>query len=83
MLGSKSDTRPRTEKQKLNDIACSERMKKYHAESKKIKELKAQQETKEETKKERKPRTKKEKKVNEIPSITPLKNNLDEFEVKI
>ena len=50
------NARPRTEKQKLNDIACSERMRQYHAELKKLKELKVQQETKEETKKEKKPR---------------------------
>ena len=74
----------RTEKQKQNDIACSLRMKLYHEELKRLKELK-QQETKEESrkgKKPRKPRAKKEKAI-EMNSITPLKNNPDEFEVEI
>ena len=78
------NARPRTEKQKLNDIACSERMRQYHAELKKLKELKVQQETKEETKKEkkpRKPRAKKEKP--NIDSITPLKHNPDDFDIEI
>jgi len=41
--------KPRTEKQINNDKACSERMKRYHAELKKLKELKTQQETEEMT----------------------------------
>ena len=77
------NARQRTEKQKLNDIACAERMRKYHADLKMLKEMKLKEDTKEETKKPRKTRTKREKKEIEITSITPLKNNPDEFEIKI
>ena len=38
----------RSEKQKQNDIACSVRLKAYHAEMKRLKEMKAQEETQEE-----------------------------------
>jgi len=76
--------KPRTEKQINNDKACSERMKKYHAELKKLKEMKAQQETVEETKKEKKPRKPRAKKgKQDVESITPLKNNPDEFDIEI
>ena len=85
MMTELKPQKQRTEKQKQNDIACSLRMKLYHEELKRLKELKQQEETKEETRKGKKPkkaRAKKEKAI-EMNSITPLKNNPDEFEVEI
>jgi len=76
----------RSEKQKQNDIACSVRLKAYHAEMKRLREIKTQEETQEEIKKEkkpRKPRARKEKYARTTTSITPLENQPDEYEISI
>jgi len=67
----------RSEKQKLNDIACSERMKKYHAEKKLLQELKSEEDKNQEKK------NKKEKKISErYPSVrAKSKNNNNELVV--
>lgn len=74
--------RIRSEKQKINDIACSNRMKAYHAELKRLKD-----EVLNKVKpKKMKGKTKSVKELIEnfeSDSITPLKNEPDELDIPI